>query len=139
MTRAHDERTTGGLPVSPASYRDEDRPSLSHEVIATYVADAARSVQGIADLHASAWKGFSSRMRETHSNGVVIRENEAAPVDVEIHARVTWGTYIPDLAAQVESAVRERVTALLSIDLGTVTLFVDEIAGPLEVETAREG
>jgi hypothetical protein len=43
------------------------------------------------------------------------------------------------LAAEVEAALRERVTALLSIPLGTVTLFVDEIAGPLEVETAREG
>lgn len=139
MTQAHDEHVSGDLSVSPTSYCDESRPNLSHEVIATYVADAARSVQGIASLHTSAWKGFSSRMRETHSNGVVVRENEAAPVDVEIHARVAWGTYIPDLAAEVEAAVRERVTALLSIPLGTVTLFVDEIAGPLEVETAREG
>lgn len=138
MTQTSDERSSGDLPVTPTSYGDETGPSLSHEVIATYVADAARSVPGIADLHASAWKGLSSRVREIHSGGVVIRDHETAP-DVEIHARVAWGTYIPDLATAVENAVRERVTALLSIDLGTVTLFVDEIAGPLEVETAREG
>ena len=35
--------------------------------------------------------------------------------------------------------MRQRVTALLSVDLGTVTLFVDEIAGPMEVDRAAGG
>ncbi len=118
---------------------DESRPQLAPEVIATYVADAARSVPGIVELHASPWKGFSSRMREVHSGGVIIRDNEPDPMDIEIHVRVAWGTVIPELAGEVEEAVRERVTALLSTDLGTVTLFVDEIAGPMEVAAPREG
>jgi uncharacterized alkaline shock family protein YloU len=138
MNPANNERSSGDHPLAPTTYGDETRPMLAHQVIATYVADAARSVPGVADLHVSAWKGLSSRVRETHSDGVVIRENDDSPVDVEIHVRVAWGTYIPDLAALVENAVRDRVTALLSIDLGTVTLYVDEIEGPAEVETARE-
>ena len=60
-------------------------------------------------------------------------------MDIEIHARVAWGAAIPELAAEVEKAVRERVTALLSIELGTVTLYVDEIAGPTEVTAPQEG
>ena len=139
MIQPNDERSSGDHPVAPASQGDETRPSLSHDVIATYVADAARSVPGVADLHASAWKGFSSRVREVHSGGVIIRDNEPEPADVEIHARVTWGTAIPELAGKVEAAVRERVTALLDLELGSVTLFVDEIAGPMEVDTAQEG
>jgi len=57
---------------------------------------------------------------------------EPGTVDVEVHVRVAWGVVIPELARRVEEAVRARVTALLGIDLGGVTLFVDEIEGPPE-------
>jgi uncharacterized alkaline shock family protein YloU len=139
MTESQDERFSEDLQVAYVPYGGDTRPSLSHEVIATYVADAARSVSGIADLHTSVWKGFSSRMRETHAQGVVVRDIPPASVDVEIHAKVSWDVYIPDLAKEVDEAVRRRVTALLSIDLGAVTLFVDEIAGPMEVGAPTEG
>ena len=134
-----DERLSGDLPVAPAPFTDEGGPSLSHEVVGTYVADAARSVQGIADLHASTWKGLSSRVRDAHSAGVVVKEARPGVVDVEIHARVAWGAAIPELAGQVEEAVRNRVSALLSLELGTVTLYVDAIAGPAEVGAQKEG
>ena len=77
-------------------------------------------------------------MRETHAQGVVIRDSSDS-VDVEIHARVAWDVYVPGLAREVEEAVRQRVVALLSIDLSKVTLFVDQIAGPMEVTTPAEG
>jgi uncharacterized alkaline shock family protein YloU len=139
MIDPEDERLSGDLQTSSTPYADDTRPSLSHEVIATYVADAARSVSGVVDLHTSPWKGFSSRMRETHAQGVVVRDCPPESVDVEIHARVAWDIYIPDLAREVEEAVRQRVTALLCIDLNTVTLFIDEIAGPMEVGVPAEG
>ena len=139
MTDPQDERFLEDLQIGPTPYADDTRPSLSHEVVATYVADAARSVSGVVHLHTSPWKGFSSRMRETHAQGVVVRDAPPDSVDVEIHARVAWDVYIPDLAREVEEAVRQRVTALLCIDLSTVTLFVDEIAGPMEVSTPAEG
>ncbi|MFH0917401.1 MAG: Asp23/Gls24 family envelope stress response protein [bacterium] len=139
MTQMQDEPLTGDLPVSPTPFGDEARPSLSHEVVARYVADAARSVHGIVELHSSAWKGLSSRVREMHTGGVVIRDAQPGSVDVEIHARVAWGVVIPELARDVEEAVRQRVSALLDLDLRTVTLFVDEIAGPAEVGTPKEG
>jgi uncharacterized alkaline shock family protein YloU len=117
----------------------EEGPAVSHVVIASYVADAARSVHGVVDLHASAWKGLSSRVRETHSGGVVIKDAQPGTVDVGIHASVAWGTPIPELAREVEEAVRQQVSALLNLDLGTVTLFVDGIDGPGEVGSSKEG
>ena len=139
MTESQDERLSGDLPVAPTQLTDEEAPSVSHEVIASYVADAARSVHGIVELHTSAWKGFSSRVRETYSGGVVIKESQAGTVDVGIHAQVAWGSVIPELAHEVEQAVRRRVAALLNLELGSVTLFVDEIAGPVEVGSPGEG
>ena len=137
MSPLQDERLSGDLPVSPTPY-EESRPAVSHEVVATYVADAARSVPGILDLHASTWKGFSSRVRETHTGGIFIRESSEGEVDVEIHARVAWGVVIPELASAVDVAVRNRVTGLLNLELGDVTLYVDEIAGPTEGGDAQE-
>lgn len=117
------------------AHPDDTRPCLAHEVIATYVSDAARSVSGIVELYNSPWKGFSPRMRETHTQGVVVRDGPSGAVDVDIHARVAWDVNIPDLAQRAETAVRDRVSALLSLDLNTVTLFVDEILGPAEAGT----
>ncbi|OFW61957.1 MAG: hypothetical protein A2133_07115 [Actinobacteria bacterium RBG_16_64_13] len=139
MAEPHDELLSGDLPVAPAQFEDEQAPSVSHDVIASYVADAARGVHGIVELHSSPWKGFSSRVRETHSGGVAIKEPQPGVVDVGIHVKVGWGSLIPELAGQVEHAVRRQVTALLNIDLGSVTLFVDEIAGPVEVGSPQEG
>jgi uncharacterized alkaline shock family protein YloU len=139
MTQADDERLSGDLSAAPTDFTDEEGPAVSHVVIASYVADAARSVPGVAELHTSAWKGLSPRVRETHSGGVVIKEAQPGTVDVGIHARVAWGTPIPELARQVEEAVRRQVTALLNLDLGSVTLFVDEISGPGEAGSSKEG
>ncbi len=139
MAGPQDEPFSGDLPVTPTKYADEESPAVSHEVIASYVADAARAVDGIVELHASPWKGCSSRVRETHTGGVVVKESQPGTVAVEIHVQVAWGALIPELAGQVEAAVRQRVAALLSIDLGAVTLFVDEIAGPMEVAPPQEG
>ena len=138
MAEAQDERFSGDLPLTPGHFADDERPSVSHEVIASYVADAARSAPGVVDLHASHWKSLSSRVRETRSGGVVVRDRETGGVDVEIHAEVAWGSVIPELAAKVEAAVRECMTGLLNLDLDSVTLFVDEIAGPVEDSPPEE-
>jgi uncharacterized alkaline shock family protein YloU len=138
MAESQDERFSGDLPLTPGHFDDDEGPAVSHEVIASYVAGAARSVAGIVDLHASHWKNLSSRVRETRSGGVVIKDRETGGLDVEIHARVAWGSVIPELAAYVEAAVRKKTMGLLGLDLDNVTLFVDEIAGPVEDGTPQE-
>ena len=139
MAQPQDDRLSGDLPVAPSEFEDEERPSLSHDVVATYVADAVRSVEGVADLHFPMWKGLSSRVREMRAGGIIVRDGGPGIVDLDIHVRVAWGTVIPDLAARVDEAVRQRVTALLSIELGTVTLYVDEIVAPAEAGICEEG
>ena len=132
MAQPEDHLLSGDVPAAPSEFEEEERPLLSHNVVATYVADAARSVEGVVDLHFPAWKTLSPRVREMRAGGIVVRDAGPGTVDLDVHVRVAWGTFIPDLAGRVEEAVRERVTALLSIDLGTVTLYVDEIAAPAE-------
>ncbi len=139
MAQPQDERLSGDLPMAPSDFDDEERPSLSHDVVATYVADAVRSVDGVVDLHSSPWKGLSTRVRELHAGGIVVRDGGPGVVDLDIHVRIAWGAVIPELARQIEEAVRQRTTALLNIELGNVTLFVDEIAPPAEAGLCKEG
>ncbi len=139
MIDTQDERFSGDSPLAPSPLPEYEGPSVSHDVIASYVADAARSVPGITELHTSHWRSLPSRIRETRSGGVVVRDTETGGVDVEIHAQVSWGAVIPELAANVEAAVRERMVGLLNLDLDSVTLFVDEIAGPVENGVTEEG
>jgi len=138
MAEPDDDKLSGDVPVPPHQFADAERPLVSHEVIASYAADAARSVPGIVDLHASHWKKLSSRVRETRSGGVVVKDSPTGSVEVEVHARVAWGSFIPQLACDVEKAVRERMTALLNLDLEEVTLFVDEIALPKGARTPAD-
>jgi len=138
MAEAQEERFSGDSPLAPNLFVEDESPSVSHDVIASYIADAARSVRGVIDLHASHWKNLSSRVRETHSGGVVIKDRETGGIDVEIHAEVAWGSVIPELAAKVEAAVRRKTLGLLNLDLGSVTLYVDQIARPAEETTPRE-
>jgi uncharacterized alkaline shock family protein YloU len=138
MVEQEDDRLSGDMPVPLGHLADEERPLVSHEVIASYVADAARSVPGIVELHASHWKKLSSKVRETRSGGVVVIDSAPGAVDVEVHARVAWGSAIPELANKVEVAVRERMVALLGLDLAGVTLFVDEISGPTNSPASQE-
>jgi uncharacterized alkaline shock family protein YloU len=138
MKKAQDEKFSGDLPVTPGHFADDEGPSVSHDVIASYAADAAKSVPGIVALHPSHWRSISSRVRETRSGGVVVRDRETGGVDVDIHAEVAWGSVIPELAADVETAVRRRVTGLLNLDLDCVTFYVDEIAGPLEEKAHKK-
>jgi uncharacterized alkaline shock family protein YloU len=139
MAQPQDDRLSGDVPVGPSEFEDEERPSLSHDVVATYVADAVRSVEGVADLRFPAWKTLSSRVREMRAGGIIVRDGGPGTVDLDIHVRVAWGTVIPDLAGRIEEAVRQRVTALLNIELGAVTLYVDEIAAPAEAGICKEG
>lgn len=138
MVEPEDDRLSGDMPVPLGQLRQTDEPLVSHDVIADYVADAARSVDGIVRLHESHWKKLSSRVRETRNGGVVVKDSPVGGTEVEIHAQVAWGSVIPDLARQVEEAVRARINALLSLDLNAVTLFVDEIAYPEEESVPEE-
>lgn len=114
------------------------QPELSSEVIATYVADAARATRGVVELHGSAWKELSSRVRDGRSPGIVVHQT-ADSVDVEIHVKVAWQVHIPTVAQNLEDSVRTRARELLHIELGTVTVFVDGIELPTEIEVRPEG
>ena len=121
----------------PAAGREETgRPLVADEVIATYVADAARTVPGIVELHGHLWQELSERVRaEIPAKGVLVHWTGIGTVTVDVHVKVAWGSAIPTLAERVEESVTRKVESLLDIAVERVTLFVDEIETP---ESAKD-
>jgi len=125
-----DERLPGDMPVSPASFSDPQRPRVAEDVVATYVADAVRTIPGIGGLHTSALQKFSERVRDVQNRGIAVRVTAPGSIEVDVHIRVAWGVVIPELARAVREQVTRKVEQLLDLEVQRVTLFVDEIDPP---------
>lgn len=126
----HDERPAAGDGTA-AGRDDAGRPLVADDVIATYVADAARAVPGIRELHGNPWQELSEKVRsEIPTKGVTVHWTTPGTVHVDVHVKVAWGSNIPALADRVQECVTRKVESLLDLDVERVTLFVDEIETP---------
>lgn len=128
---AHDEPVPGDMPVNPSSSPGDHRPMVAEEVVARYVAETVRRIDGVDDLHGSALEEFSERVRVgVPTKGIAVREAGSGSIEVDVHVRVTWGVSIPALAARVQDEVARTVDSLLDLTVERVTLYVDEITHP---------
>lgn len=110
---------------------ETDKPLVADEVVATYIADAARAIPGVVELHGSAWQELSERVRvDVPTKGVLVHWTGPGLIAVDVHVKVAWGTVIPKLARSVQEAVIRKVESLLDIAVERVTLYVDEIDLP---------
>jgi uncharacterized alkaline shock family protein YloU len=95
----------------------EGHAVISHEVLAAYARDAAREVDGVADLVA----------RPRRSGGVHIVE-ENAKTTVELHVSLDWGVDGAAVGAEVQRRVVEYLTRTARLASVTVDVVVDGIA-----------
>jgi uncharacterized alkaline shock family protein YloU len=93
---------------------------ISHEVLASYAADAAREVSGVRGLVDSPLPGRRA-VRIGGENGVVT---------VELHVGVEWGASIPDVGGRVQARVADYLAKMADVRPASVEVVVDEI-GPL--------
>jgi uncharacterized alkaline shock family protein YloU len=96
----------------------ESHASISHEILASYAADAAREVRGVRGLV----DGHLPRR-----GGVRVSETEGA-LRFELHLAVDWGASIPELGRVVQERVREYVGRMTDLRVEQVEVVVDEIA-----------
>ena len=139
MAQSHDERLSGDLPLAPSEFEDEEKPSLSHNVVATYVADAVRSVEGVVGLHPPRGRasppGCASCTPAASWSGTAVPGWSTSTFTCEWPGEPSF----PSSPGRWKRPSASGVVALLSIDLGSVTLFVDGIAAPAEAGICKEG
>jgi len=92
---------------------------ISHDVLASYAADAACEVPGVRGLVDSHMPG---------RRGVRILE-EAGRVTVELHVGVDWGVSIPELGRDVQSRVADYLARMADVRPAAVDVVVAEV-GP---------
>jgi uncharacterized alkaline shock family protein YloU len=92
---------------------------ISHDVLASYAADAALEVPGIRGLVDGHLPG---------RRGVRIAVDEGR-VAVELHVGVHWGASVPEVGASVQRRVADYLARMADVRPVSVEVVVDEI-GP---------
>jgi uncharacterized alkaline shock family protein YloU len=95
----------------------EGHASISHEILASYAADAAREVEGV--------RGLSDGLLPRRG-GVRVSGTDGA-LRIELHLVVEWGTSIPELGRAVQARVREYVGGMTDLHVEAVDVVVDEV------------
>jgi uncharacterized alkaline shock family protein YloU len=95
----------------------EGHAVISHEVLASYAADAARQVDGIHEL-----VGGPRRHR-----GVRVAEDDGT-MSVELQVAVEWGSLAPDVAVDVQRRVGEYLRRTARLPSVTVHVVVAGVA-----------
>jgi uncharacterized alkaline shock family protein YloU len=98
----------------------EGHATISSDILASYAADAARAVPGVAGLV----EGHLPRQR-----GVRITEEDGR-VAVEIHVVVDWGARIPEVGRAVQREVAAYLGRMADVEPVSVDVVIDEITRP---------
>jgi uncharacterized alkaline shock family protein YloU len=101
---------------------------ISHAVIATYAAAAAREVagvRGVSDGHLGLLERRAEPDRAPRGVRVLADGDEVA---LELHVVAEWGARLPDVAAAVQKAVREYLAAMIELDVRQVAVVIDDVA-----------
>jgi uncharacterized alkaline shock family protein YloU len=101
--------------------------SYSPEVIATYVWDAIKDVDGVADLHRSPLQSLGGKVKFEKLSPVRVEEGSGGPV-IEVHLVVTADADIPAAAAAVTRSVTTYLRTMTGIETVAVRVFVDDVA-----------
>ena len=92
---------------------------FSHDVLASYAADAALEVDGVDELV------DGPRRRR----GVRVTESDGA-FELEIHVAVEWGARAPEIGAAVQERVAEYLGRMTKLRTVAVDVVVAGIAAP---------
>lgn len=95
----------------------EGHAVISHEVLASYAADAAREVEGVRDLVEG----------PRRHRGVRVTEDDGA-MGVELHVAIAWGARAPDVAVAVQQRVADYLARTARLPTVTVDVVVAAVA-----------
>lgn len=96
----------------------EGHAVISHDVLASYAADAALEVDGVALVDAPRCQ-----------RGVRVRGDDDA-IALEVHLAVEWGADASAVGAAVQTRVSEYVSRTAKLDSLTVDVVVEGIGEP---------
>ncbi len=100
---------------------------ISHAVIATYAAAAAREVDGVAGISDGLRGGLERRTDEERPPRGLRVTSDNGRVRIELRLIAEWGVLLPALAEQVQRAVHDHLVAMTDLDVGEVVVVIDDV------------
>jgi uncharacterized alkaline shock family protein YloU len=97
----------------------EGQAVISHDVLASYAADAALEVEGVREL-------VDAPRRH---RGVRVSDDDGA-VAVEVHVGLDWGSRADEVGAAVQSRVAEYLVRTAKLAAVDVDVVIDDVAAP---------
>lgn len=102
--------------------------SIAPGVLETIISVAASEVDGVASLGSFATSGIRSMLANKPStSGIEANLDDAGKLHVSIHIEVYYGFVLPELAAQLRSAIAESLKTQAGVDVDSVDVYVDGI------------
>ena len=97
----------------------EGHAVISHEVLASYAADAALEIEGVGEL-------VDGPRRH---RGVRVTEDEGS-FALEVHVALEWGARAPEIGTAVQKRVAEYLVRTAKLPSVAVDVVVAAIAAP---------
>ena len=110
---------------------------IADEVVSIIAGLAATEVEGVAGMSGGIAGGIAETLgRKNFSNGVKaeVREKEAA---IDLYIIVKYGVRIPDIALNVQEAVKAAIENMTGLSTVEVNVHVQGVGFPEDVKTAE--
>ncbi len=108
---------------------------ISDSVVASLVHRAVTGVDGVSRLTSTFVDDIAEIVgRRKSSSRAINISMEEDRVDIEVKINIKFGFKVPDVAAQVQTAVIESVENTTGMNVSSVNVIVQEIEDPIEVK-----
>lgn len=100
--------------------------SIAPGVMETIISVAAGEVDGVASLGSFATSGIRSMLASKPStSGIETKMDEDGKLAVAVHVEVYYGYVLPELAAQLRSAIAEALATQAGVEVSSVDVYID--------------
>lgn len=105
-----------------------DGMALAPGVVETIVSIATNEVDGVASIgSASAGTLRSVFASKPSTQGIEITVDEDDKLQISVRIDVYYGYVLPDLAANVRTAISDAVASQVGVSVGAVDVYIDGI------------
>ncbi|GIO23172.1 Asp23/Gls24 family envelope stress response protein [Oceanobacillus sp. J11TS1] len=94
------------------------------EVIEVIAGIAATEVNGVKSMHGNFATGVAEKFgKKSHSKGVRVELTDEGAI-IDIYVILQFGTSIPEVATKLQTAIKQNVNTMTSIQVGEVNVHV---------------
>ena len=97
--------------------------SIAPGVMETIISVAASEVDGVASLGSFAKSGILASKPST--SGIETKMGDDGKLSVAVHVEVYYGYVLPELAAQLRSAIAEALATQAGVEVSSVDVYID--------------